>query len=128
MLLLLAGVLGCDVVTGPGYLDDFTDAFCGYQARCGDRVSLDSCEADQALTFDECAEYVARNHALLEGCAWNAEHAQACIEAYQALQVCPGEGAGQPEACALVYSGGPACAAFPYPVCEAGDSGDTGGT
>jgi len=133
--LLLTSLLACDVVTGPGYVDDFTDAFCSYQTLCGDPIALDQCGAPKKLTFDECAGFVARNHEALDDCEWNAEHAKACIEAYEALQTCPADGAPQPAICGEVYSGeAEACVVFPYPACadtsapeDTAPPADTGG-
>ena len=127
LMILLTLPPACDVVTGPGYVDDFSDAFCSYQTLCGDPIALDQCGESKKLTFDECAGFVARNYEALDGCEWNAEHAKACIEAYEALQMCPADGAPQPEVCGLVYSGeASACAVFPYPACDTTPA-DTGG-
>lgn len=133
-MLTLLLLPACGLVTGPAYQEDFTNAFCGYQTRCGDPIALDECGDPKKLTFDECADFVARNYDQLS-CEWNAAYASDCIAAYESLQMCPGDDAPQPEVCGLVYSGDSGCAVFPYPVCDTApddtgtapaDTGDTG--
>jgi len=127
-MLTLTLLLACNVVTGPTYVNDFAVAFCDYQSRCGDPVALNECGEPQILSVDACIDFVERSHSMLAECTWNAEFATDCITAYESLPTCPSEGAPHPSVCAQVYTGGPDCAAFPYPVCDAGTDTDTGQT